>query len=605
MRWLQALLIIFNLALLLAEAIPDPQSWQTRVHSSIAGTSRHLQSSCETSSFPELKPTYLESRAAGVEWAGADDQHVFTVTAKSMIWRSKDGGSTFEDITERFNGSIKGEEPISITQILSHKISPNKMIFVNSWEYMWTSNDYGETLIPHKNPGGFHGSGAMLKAHPAQPDWVLAHARRPGCKLLDVLDMRCASDLLVSQNAFTDLTWQNLTANAAGKIAGFVDWGWAMSACMKSSCEGLGLPDTAIFATMYEKPGDWDKPWDPDVHFVRSEDWFKTIKQKIPCGNQFEQLGRQLYLAVSNSCPQDMSGKPRTVDPSGPPGISLHTSQDGGATFREACLPVALKQEGYELLETHDGEGALVIVDYLVKTGMGNLQASSAYTAGPHHALFSVSLSSIYKQDALSSSTDFLRVDGVPGVFIANQLLPTTSGAGMGMKIKPVVYSRMTFNGGGTWQPIKAPTAFNYKKCDRCGGAKECSLHLHGASSWFFGSIQFPSVYSNPSAPGLLVGSGNVGGEGVGLDDNDGLCTWLSFDGGFSWTDIAEGTWIYEYADWGGLVVMSKHELNGPADEVRFSYDYGRCWRTVPLQVALHVENIRSAVTFLGVLAEK
>lgn len=46
------------------------------------------------------------------------------------------------------------------------------------------------------------------------------------------------------------------------------------------------------------------------------------------------------------------------------------------------------------------------------------------------------------------------------------------------------------------------------------------------------------------------------------------VCTWLSFDGGFTWSDIAEGTWIYEYADWGGIVVMSKHELNGPADEV-------------------------------------
>jgi len=42
------------------------------------------------------------------------------------------------------------------------------------------------------------------------------------------------------------------------------------------------------------------------------------------------------------------------------------------------------------------------------------VQASSAYTAGPHHAMFSLSLSSIYKQDVLSSSTDFLRVDGVP-----------------------------------------------------------------------------------------------------------------------------------------------------------------------------------------------
>jgi hypothetical protein len=43
-----------------------------------------------------------------------------------------------------------------------------------------------------------------------------------------------------------------------------------------------------------------------------------------------------------------------------------------------------------------------------------------------------------------------------------------------------------------------------------------------GASSWFFGAIQFPSAYSNPSAPGLLMASGNVAGEGYGLDDNDG-----------------------------------------------------------------------------------
>lgn len=33
-----------------------------------------------------------------------------------------------------------------------------------------------------------------------------------------------------------------------------------------------------------------------------------------------------------------------------------------------------MQQEGYELLETHDGQGALVIVDYMVKTSLGNLQ---------------------------------------------------------------------------------------------------------------------------------------------------------------------------------------------------------------------------------------
>jgi hypothetical protein len=62
-----------------------------------------------------------------------------------------------------------------------------------------TSNDYGETLNPHKNPGGFRGLGTTLKAHPTRPDWVLAHAKRPGCKLLDEVEMRCAADLLVSQ----------------------------------------------------------------------------------------------------------------------------------------------------------------------------------------------------------------------------------------------------------------------------------------------------------------------------------------------------------------------------------------------------------------------
>lgn len=86
---------------------------------------------------------------------------------------------------------------------------------------------------------------------------------------------------MLLQDAFTGMNWVNLTANANGKVAGFVDWGWAIGACSKSNCDGLNLPEQAIFATMYEHAGDWDTAWDPDVHFVRSDDWFKTIKQKV------------------------------------------------------------------------------------------------------------------------------------------------------------------------------------------------------------------------------------------------------------------------------------------------------------------------------------
>lgn len=65
------------------------------------------------------------------------------------------------------------------------------------------------------------------------------------------------------------------------------------------------------------------------------------------------------------------------------------------------------------MVETHDGAGAVIIVDFVVRTGFMDLPASSVYTAGPHHALFSLSMTSVARSD-LSSSTDFARIEGVP-----------------------------------------------------------------------------------------------------------------------------------------------------------------------------------------------
>ena len=50
-----------------------------------------------------------------------------------------------------------------------------------------------------------------------------------------------------------------------------------------------------------------------------------------------------------------------------------------------------------------------------------DVPASSVYTAGPHHALFSLSLTDAYRAD-YGFQTDFARVEGLPGVYIANQV---------------------------------------------------------------------------------------------------------------------------------------------------------------------------------------
>jgi hypothetical protein len=43
----------------------------------------------------------------------------------------------------------------------------------------------------------------------------------------------------------------------------------------------------------------------------------RVVVLQVRCGNQFELLGRQIYLAVSNRCPVDLDGKSRPLDPTG------------------------------------------------------------------------------------------------------------------------------------------------------------------------------------------------------------------------------------------------------------------------------------------------
>ena len=49
------------------------------------------------------------------------------------------------------------------------------------------------------------------------------------------------------------------------------------------------------------------------------------------------------------------------------------------------------------------------------------------------------------------------------------------------------------------------------------------------------------------------------------------------------------------YGDHGGLLIVAKHETEGPADSLLFSIDQGTCWHEIGLEEAIDVGNIRHA----------
>lgn len=215
--------------------------------------------------------------------------------------------------------------------------------------------------------------------------------------------------------------------------------------------------------------------WDVDLHFVSSDSWFSTSHKKVAaCGNQIEVVGETLFVAAPAGCPTHPDGRPRPVPRgAGASNVVLYTSRDAGKTFSQACLPSRDLDLGYSLLRTHDERAALLVVDHdeqepaAAAAPVGNVYAPGG---GDAAGAFSLSLPRAYRA---FQASDIARVEGLPGVWLANQLdeeamvgggsgqrrpprgdgargHPSSSGSGRGFgsdRYSERVRTRVTFNG--------------------------------------------------------------------------------------------------------------------------------------------------------------
>ncbi|KAK9831811.1 hypothetical protein WJX74_010382 [Apatococcus lobatus] len=581
--------------------------------SGLLGSSNNV---CPDKSYPAkdpLQPLKVSSPLVDFRWFGPEhegDKYVFGLTQGEYgapgghLWRSDDYGrdGTWSDVSDKMEGAWGGDrtDEQGVLEIIHHWGKPQQLLFLGPGFHHWISGDYGSTFETAPTPGNTLGFWNQIKTHPRQPDWLAAQVRRRDCLEAGArTNPWCAWDVFVSKDFGRN--WQNLTENSKGKIAAFWDFDWG--AKVHWGDKELSMSDETILATVYDKPEAMKGPypaWDKDIHFVRSDDLFVKHDKLVACGNQIEVLAGKVFLAMPSDCPVEPSGSKRNVPASatGRNSVSMYISDDEALSFSQACLPVKWLDRGYNLKPTHDFKSAFMIVDHdETDEALARLPIGNIFAPGANSSMYTMSLPRVYEDRYVA---DFVRVDGLPGYLLANQFNgdqfndPSWQPIGRQTDEDTYVQSKVSFNGGAHWQDLARPDRYRHAGCDRCGNVdpEACRLHLHGPAGIVAAQEAMPVYYSHWNAPGVVMAVGNSGEH---LDEaRDAQCTWLSRNGGETWEDVAQGAFIYEFGDHGGIIVMAAHGTERPASNISFSLDEGRCWQTIHLAEAIDVSNIRA-----------
>ncbi|XP_025777413.1 VPS10 domain-containing receptor SorCS2 [Puma concolor] len=152
------------------------------------------------------------------------------------------------------------------------------------------------------------------------------------------------------------------------------------------------------------------------------------------------------------------------------------------------------------------------------------------------------------------------QVRGVKGVFLANQ------------KTNGKVVTLITYNKGRDWDRLRPPSTDMNGKPTNCE-PPDCHLHLH--LRWADNPYVSGTVHTKDTAPGLIMGAGNLGSQLVEYKEE----MYITSDCGHTWRQVFEEEHHVLYLDHGGVIAAIK-DTSIPLKILKFSVDEGLTWST-------------------------
>eukprot|EP00004_Rigifila_ramosa_P027818 TRINITY_DN9197_c0_g1_i1.p1 TRINITY_DN9197_c0_g1~~TRINITY_DN9197_c0_g1_i1.p1 ORF type:complete len:806 (-),score=145.71 TRINITY_DN9197_c0_g1_i1:13-2169(-) len=419
----------------------------------------------------------------------------------------------------------------------SEKVPNQSAFFLGRRDLQWSTTNAGTSYTAHKGSHRF----TDVKYHPERCDWLLG-IQTSAVQCDNGSGTGCYNELYFSKD--TGRTWSLLTTYVR-------EFSWGDTS--------RGDPADRVYVISQEsKTGTQELNWSTKFRFAQLDGFKSKETEVIAHGQTFSFFPDYLFVA--------------TLTSSGAVELQVQQKQNT-QPFRAAVLPTTLEASSFTILDTDMGAVFVHVNHGESSSNHGNIYVSDAVG---HRYTLSLSHNSRNRYGAC----DFERIKGLDGVMLANMVEDPTDN-------DPRLVSRISLDNGGQWQPLAPPTFDSQGGVIDCT-APACSLHVHGITS-AYRSDSWPPFYSNPSAIGLVLATGNVG-ESLANSESE-TNTYFSRNAGLTWAEVAKGPHIYEYGDHGALIVIAP--LNSPTTQILYTWNQGIDWTAYTFsETPINIDNI-------------
>ncbi|CAK75654.1 unnamed protein product (macronuclear) [Paramecium tetraurelia] len=521
----------------------------------------------------DVQISYIDAPLINIHWCS---DTVLALTSKGSVYRSDDRGRQWIKMSEIFHRKAliqleNSDERIGIVNnLVASPVDKQLILFTGTDQIAWISLDCGKTITAVN-------AGKQLREyqfHPLEKDWIIASAWKQ-CGSDELLaGTPCVSykELLLSQD--TGITWHS--------IATYVNqftWG------IKNKEMAKYTPKERILAS-FEPQGKGHQSissWNMDYNLYYSDDFFQTRTLSVPAGSRFMLTESFLFVAkVTSQATQE---------------VSLYVSGTELGQYKYSVIDADSKllEHSYSILDTSENQVFMVVNHLKPSSPLGVIYISDSTGTRYSRSLENVS--------RLENSAEFYRVQGLEGIYLANvyaedQAKIYTNQVFESMEegfyaqqngfkdedLKKYKQTRITFDKGGQWVPLKPPTVDADGKPINCN---KCQLHLHLSQAFY----QFAPIYTETNSIGIIVATGSIGKYLSYRQDQ--VNTYLSRDGGLTWIEIKKGSYIYEISNHGGLIVMAKDQET--TNQIVYSWNGGMEW--TPFNILDQKAEIQNIIT--------